>query len=142
MATAMQRARDFIRRRNDRAKNTILALRMSAETFAAGSGAAYARGRFGDEAMRFGGVDAELGGGLLALGVGVTGVLGRSVSPDAIAIGTGLLTNYGVLRFLQMGEEHREQDIATEGRRRRATGGAMGPGTVSPIGSGRVRVPA
>lgn len=133
----MQRARDFAARHRDQAKQLVLQVRTDAETVGSAAGMAYIRGRFGDEQLQFGDIDVELLAGVPLKLMAYMNVLGKGVSPDLHAIANGVLSEYAVQQAFQMGVEHRDQDVATQGARR-----SMGPGSpnVSPIGAQRSRV--
>jgi hypothetical protein len=134
MASKMARAKEFLRRRREQAKGVIQQMRTDAETYVAGGGIAYARGRFGDESMRVSDIDLELIIGATSKLAAYTNVLGKSVSPDLHAVGNGVLTTYAAFQLLALGKEHREQDsvlqagmpIATEGVRGLGRGGVRG----------------
>jgi hypothetical protein len=136
--SAIQRARDFVRRRNEQAKNMVVQVRTDAETVGAAAGMAYLRGRFGAEQMQFGDIDVELLAGVPLKLVAYMNVLGKSVSPDLHAISNGILAAYAAQQAMLIGDEHRSQDnAATQGVR------GIGPGAVSPIGTApRSRVAA
>ncbi len=135
--SAIQRARDFVRRRNEQAKNMVVQVRTDAETVGSAAGMAYLRGRFGAEQMQFGDIDVELLAGVPLKLVAYMNVLGKSVSPDLHAISNGILAAYAAQQAMLIGDEHRNQDNTTA-----ATQGArgIGPGVVSPIGASRSRV--
>lgn len=135
MASKMQRAKEFLRRRREQAKDMVQQVRTDAETYAAGGGIAYARGRFGDDAMQVADIDLELIIGAATKLAAYTNVLGKSVSPDLHAVGNGVLTTYAAFQLLAMGKEHREQDAATQGYGPRV----MGPRSVSGIPRSRMR---
>jgi hypothetical protein len=128
--SAIQRARDFVRRRNEQAKNMVVQVRTDAETIGSAAGMAYLRGRFGAEQMQFGDIDVELLAGVPLKLVAYMNVLGKSVSPDLHAISNGILSAYAAQQALLMGSEHRDQDTAAAAGVR-----GIGPGSVSPIGA-------
>lgn len=131
----MQRAKEFIRRRRTQAQDLVKQVRTDAETVAAGGGVAYARGRFGDDAMQVADIDVELLVGGVAKLAAYSGVLGKSMSPDLHAIGTGVLTTYAAFKLLEMGKEHRAEDAATTTSGMRS----MGPRSMSGIPRQRQR---
>ena len=134
MASKMQRAKEFLRRRREQAKSVVTQMRTDAETYVAGGGIAYARGRFGDDSMQVADIDLELIIGAVSKAAAYMNVLGKSVSPDLHAVGNGVLTTYAAFQMLAMGKEHRQQDtalhsgfpIATEGVRGFGPGGVRG----------------
>lgn len=129
----MQRARDFAARHRDQAKQLVQQVRTDAETVGSAAGMAYIRGRFGDDQLQFGDIDVELLAGVPLKLLAYMNVLGKSVSPDLHAIANGVLGEYAVQQAFAMGQEHRDQDVATEGLRRNAR--QMPPGNVAPIGA-------
>lgn len=126
--SAIQRARDFVRRRNEQAKNMVVQVRTDAETVGSAAGMAYLRGRFGAEQMQFGDIDVELLAGVPLKLVAYMNVLGKSVSPDLHAISNGILSAYAAQQAFLIGDEHRSQDGAAAAGVR-----GIGPGNVSPI---------
>jgi len=132
----MQRARDFLRRQREKARDMAVQVRTDAETVGAGAGMAYIRARFGPDQMQFGDIDVELLAGVPLKLLAYMNVLGRGVTPDLHALANGILTEYAALQAYELGQEHREQDNATQGRRVRG----IGPGNVSPIGAARAGV--
>jgi len=107
-------------------------------TVGSGAGAAYVRGRMGPEQMQLGDIDLELIAAVPLKFAAYINVFGRSLSPHLHAISNGVLTEYAALQAFELGQEHRDQDAATQGRARAVRG--IGPGTVSPIGQQRQAV--
>lgn len=79
------------------------------------------------------GVELLVGG--VAKLAAYSGVLGKSMSPDLHAIGTGVLTTYAAFKLLEMGKEHRAEDAATTTSGMRS----MGPRSMSGIPRQRQR---
>lgn len=137
MPSAVQRARDFVRRNNDKARALMIQVRTDAETNGSAFAMGYARGRFTDDEMQFMDVDLELWIGAPMKLVAYMGVLGKAVSPDLHAISNGILSAYAATQGLALGQEHRDEDVATQGGRRARV---MGQGNVYPMGGvGRQR---
>lgn len=134
-SSKMQRAREFLRRQREKARDVAVQVRTDAETVGAGAGIAYLRSRFPND-FQVGDIDVELIAGVPLKLAAYMNLLGRSVSPDLHAISNGILTAYAAQQAAELGAEHREQDTAVEGRRRRNVMGAAQP-NVYPMGQGR-----
>ncbi len=128
-SSKMQRAREFVRRQREKARDLMVQVRSDAETVGAAAATGYVRGRFPAEQLQFGDIDVELIAGVPMKLLAYANVLGRSVSPDLHAISNGILACYAANQAYELGQEHRDQDGATQGRRAATRG--MGPGSVS-----------
>lgn len=145
MASKLANLQARLRRINAQGEKTIVAIRTSVETVGAGAAAGYARGRFEDPAdpnkYAVADIDPEIVASAPLLLLGFSGMLG-SASPDALAVGNGVLSFYAGLQALDMGAKHRREDVgsargySTQGRR------TMGAASVSPMAAARAQAAA
>jgi hypothetical protein len=128
-----------LRRINQQGEQTLVAVRTTVETVGAAAAAGYARGRFEDPAdgnkYAVFDIDPEIVVGAPLLLAGFSGLLG-SASPDALAVGNGVLGFYAGLQALDMGAKHRKEDVGSA-RGYTVSGRSMGPGGVSPMHAAR-----